>query len=42
MKDVSVLQKIIYDNLQAAMLGEKDVAKALQDAEEEWNSSLSG
>jgi putative chitobiose transport system substrate-binding protein len=42
MKDVSVLQKIIYDNLQAAMLGEKDVAEALQNAEEEWNSSLSG
>jgi putative chitobiose transport system substrate-binding protein len=41
MKDVSVLQKVIYDNLQAAMLGEKDVAKALQDAADEWNSSLS-
>jgi putative chitobiose transport system substrate-binding protein len=38
MKDVNLLQKTIYDNLQAAMLGEKDVTKALQDAAAEWDS----
>jgi putative chitobiose transport system substrate-binding protein len=38
MKDINLLQKTIYDNLQAAMLGEKDVTKALQDAAEEWDS----
>lgn len=37
MKDLNKLQKAIYDNLQAAMLGEKTVDKAVADAAEEWN-----
>jgi putative chitobiose transport system substrate-binding protein len=38
-KNVNVLQRLIYDNLQAAMLGEKSVDKALSDAATEWNQS---
>lgn len=38
MENLNQLQKAIYDNLQAAMLGEKTVDKALADAEAEWNS----
>jgi putative chitobiose transport system substrate-binding protein len=41
MKNLSKLQKAIYKNLQAAMLGEKSVDQAVADAAEEWNSSLS-
>lgn len=41
MKDINKLQKAIYENLQAAMLGEKTVDKAIADATEEWNSSRS-
>lgn len=41
MKDLKKLQKAIYENLQAAMLGEKTVDKAVADAAEEWNSSRS-
>jgi putative chitobiose transport system substrate-binding protein len=41
MKDINKLQKAIYDNLQAAMLGEKTVDKAIADAAQEWNSSRS-
>lgn len=41
MKDINKLQKAIYENLQAAMLGEKTVDKAVTDAAEEWNSSRS-
>ena len=37
MKDIKVLQKVIYDNLQAAMLGEKSVDQAVADAAKEWN-----
>ena len=37
MKDVKQLQKVIYDNLQAAMLGQKSVDQALNDATNEWN-----
>jgi len=37
MKNVKQLQKIIYDNLQAAMLGQKSVDQAIADAEKEWN-----
>ncbi|MEL7224752.1 MAG: sugar ABC transporter substrate-binding protein [Cyanobacteria bacterium P01_D01_bin.36] len=37
MEDVKVLQKVIYDNLQAAMLGDKSVDDAIADAEAEWN-----
>jgi putative chitobiose transport system substrate-binding protein len=37
MKDLNKLQKAIYENLQAAMLGEKTVDKAVADATQEWN-----
>ncbi len=36
-KDLQILQKAIYENLQAAMLDEKSVAQAVQDAAAEWN-----
>ncbi|MCU0523810.1 MAG: sugar ABC transporter substrate-binding protein [Elainella sp. Prado103] len=36
-KDIKELQKIIYDNLQAAMLKEKTVEQALTDATDAWN-----
>lgn len=39
LKDIKLLQKAIYDNLQAAMLGEKTVDKAVEDAANEWNST---
>lgn len=32
------LQQILYENLQAAMLGEKDISTALNDAEADWNA----
>jgi putative chitobiose transport system substrate-binding protein len=35
--DAKDLQKIIYDNLQAAMLKQKTVDQAIADAESEWN-----
>ena len=38
MKDVNQLKKIIYENLQQAMLKEKTVEQALSDAEQEWNN----
>ena len=41
MKNLNRLQKAIYENLQAAMLGEKTVDQAVTDAEQEWNSNLS-
>jgi putative chitobiose transport system substrate-binding protein len=41
LKDSNKLQKAIYENLQAAMLGEKTVDKAVADAAQEWNSSHS-
>lgn len=37
MKDVKQLQKVIYDNLQAAMLGQKTVDQAIAEAAQEWN-----
>ena len=37
-EDIQVLQKAIYENLQAAMLDEKTVEQAVRDAAEEWNS----
>ncbi|MDY7013636.1 MAG: sugar ABC transporter substrate-binding protein [Cyanobacteriota bacterium] len=37
MNDLNVLQKAIYENLQAAMLGEKTVEQAVSDAAQEWN-----
>ena len=38
MEDVKVLQKVIYDNLQASMLGDKTVDQAVADAADEWNN----
>jgi putative chitobiose transport system substrate-binding protein len=35
-EDIKELQKIIYDNLQASMLGEKSVDQAIADAAAEW------
>jgi putative chitobiose transport system substrate-binding protein len=37
LKDVKKLQKAIYDNLQAAMLGEKSVEQAVVDAATAWD-----
>lgn len=37
MKDIKRLQKAIYENLQAAMLGEKPVAQAVADAATAWD-----
>ena len=37
-KDLPILQKAIYENLQAAMLKEKTVEQALKDAADEWDS----
>ncbi len=37
MKDVKQLQKVIYDHLQAAMLGQKTVDQAIAEAADEWN-----
>jgi len=38
MKNVKRLQKAIYSNLQSAMLGQKSVDQAINDAANEWNS----
>lgn len=38
MKDRNLLQKAIYENLQAAMLGEKSVEQAIADAVTEWDN----
>lgn len=37
-KNIHVLQKAIYENLQAAMLNEKTVEQAVQDAADQWNN----
>ncbi|WP_370584668.1 sugar ABC transporter substrate-binding protein [Oculatella sp. LEGE 06141] len=37
MKDVKALQKVIYENLQASMLGQKTVDQAVEDAATAWN-----
>jgi putative chitobiose transport system substrate-binding protein len=37
MEDLNELQKVIYENLQAAMLDEKTVEQAVTDAAEAWN-----
>ncbi|MEH2068499.1 MAG: sugar ABC transporter substrate-binding protein [Nostoc sp.] len=37
LKDFNQLQKAVYENLQAAMLGEKTVDKAVEDAAQQWN-----
>ncbi|MEM8610597.1 MAG: sugar ABC transporter substrate-binding protein [Cyanobacteria bacterium P01_H01_bin.105] len=38
LEDVKKLQKAVYDNLQAAMLGDKTVDEAVADAADEWNN----
>lgn len=38
MKNINVLQKAVYENLQAAMLGEKTVDQAIADAAQEWDN----
>jgi putative chitobiose transport system substrate-binding protein len=38
MEDIKELQKIIYTNLQAAMLEQKTVDEAIADAAQEWNN----
>lgn len=38
MEDIKELQKIVYDNLQAAMLAEKTVDQAVEDAAAEWDA----
>jgi putative chitobiose transport system substrate-binding protein len=40
MKDINVFKKTIYENLQAAMLGEKTVDQAVADATQEWNAKV--
>lgn len=39
--NLNVLQKAIYENLQAAMSGDKTVEEAVADAASQWNESLS-
>ncbi len=38
LKDSKKLQKAVYENLQAAMLDQKTVDKAVEDAAQEWNN----
>ncbi|MCF2148382.1 sugar ABC transporter substrate-binding protein [Desmonostoc muscorum LEGE 12446] len=38
LKDFNKLQKAVYENLQAAMLGEKTVDKAVEDAAQQWDN----
>jgi putative chitobiose transport system substrate-binding protein len=38
MEEVKTLQKAIYTNLQAAMLGQKTVDEAIADAAAEWDA----
>lgn len=40
LEDIKELQKIIYNNLQAAMLNQKTVEQAIVDAETSWNQRL--
>ena len=39
-QDLPLLQKIIYENLQAAMLGDKTVEQAITDAASLWDSKI--
>lgn len=41
MKGAKQLQQVMYDNLQAAMLGQKSVDQALTDAAQAWNEQQS-
>ncbi|OUL27477.1 sugar ABC transporter substrate-binding protein [Nostoc sp. 106C] len=38
LKDFNKLQKAVYENLQAAMLDQKTVDKAVEDAAQQWNN----
>ena len=38
MKNFNQLQKLIYENLQAAMLKQKTVEQAVKDSAEAWNA----
>lgn len=38
MKNIKDLQKVVYQNLQATMLGQKTVDQAINDAAQDWNS----
>jgi putative chitobiose transport system substrate-binding protein len=38
MDDIKTLQRIVYDNLQAAMLGQKSVDQAVADAAADWDA----
>ena len=40
MDNLQLLQKVIYENLQAAMLEEKTVEQAVEDAANEWDSQI--
>jgi putative chitobiose transport system substrate-binding protein len=40
MDNSQLLQKIIYENLQAAMFKEKTIEQAVQDAASQWNQSI--
>lgn len=40
MKDIKKLQKILYENLQQAMLDQKSVDQAITDAEKAWNQTV--
>lgn len=40
MKDIKKLQKILYENLQQAMLDRKSVDQAIADAEKAWNQTV--
>jgi putative chitobiose transport system substrate-binding protein len=42
MANLNQLKRIIYENLGAAMVGNKTVDQALQDAEQVWNDNLKG
>ena len=39
MENLQILQKVIYENLQAAMLNEKTVEEAVKDAATEWDNN---
>jgi putative chitobiose transport system substrate-binding protein len=41
MKNLNQLQKVIYENLQAAMLKQKTVEQAVREAAEAWNQQQS-
>ncbi|URR34383.1 sugar ABC transporter substrate-binding protein [Thermosynechococcus sp. HN-54] len=40
LRDIKELQRLLYENLQAVLLGQKTIDQALMDAETAWNSPL--